>query len=341
MVQVKAQTRLAMRAYGDEDDFWAIRGFLQNVYLRNERTEHSWQAARLDWWRWHGIMNCGDGNLKTDIFLWETPSGEIGAVLNCEGRGHVFLQVDPRVRTQTLEEEMLDVAERELVGVGKPSGRLFISVSAQDRDVMRTELLARRGYSRRGDWQQIDRKRSLALAIPDVAVPEGYTIRAMKADDAELASRSWASWLAFHPDEPDEKYEGWTWLRNAMHAPMYRRDLDIVAEAPTGEIVAFATVWYDDVTRSSYFEPVGTMPEHQRRGLAKAVIAEGMRRAKEIGALVATVGGGGESNPSAEPLYAGMFGKEGISTTGWVKYLDGKDAERCADGGRPGPALGA
>jgi hypothetical protein len=58
--------------------------------------------------------------------------------------------------------------------------------------------------------------------------------------------------------------------------------------------------------------------------LAKAVIAEGMRRAKEMGALVATVGGGGESNPPVEPLYVGMFAKEGVSATGWLKYLDGK-----------------
>jgi len=43
-----------------------------------------------------------------------------------------------------------------------------------------------------------------------------------------------------------------------------------------------------------------------------------------MGALIATVGGGGESNPPAELLYAGMFQKEGVSATGWLKYLDGK-----------------
>jgi len=42
-----------------------------------------------------------------------------------------------------------------------------------------------------------------------------------------------------------------------------------------------------------------------------------------MGALIATVGGG-ESNPPAELLYAGMFQKEGVSATGWLKYLDGK-----------------
>jgi GNAT superfamily N-acetyltransferase len=314
----------AMRTYEREDDFWAIRQFLRDVYLRNGRTEHSWQTARFDYWRWHGIMNMGDGNLETDVFLWETPGGQLAAVANCEGRGHVFLQVDPRFRTLGLEEEMLNVAERSLGGIGKASGRPFVSVWAQDDDLMRTELLARRGHTRRAEWQEIERVRDLALPIPDVPGPEGYTIRAMKADDQELASRSWASWRAFHPDEPNDKYEGWEWQKSVHKAPMYRRDLDIIAEAPTGEIAAFATVWYDDVTRATCYEPVGTTPEHQRKGLAKAVIAEGMRRAKEMGALIATVGGGGESNPPAELLYAGMFQKEGVSATGWLKYLDGK-----------------
>lgn len=316
--------KLQMRSYEREDDYWAIRQFLRDVFLRNGRTEHSWPAARLDWWRWHGIPNCGAGGLETGTFLWETDGGELAAVLNWEDRGHAFLQVDPRFRTPALEEEMLDVAERSLSGIGTTSGRPFLCAYAEDGDAMRTDLLARRGYVRRADSQQIFRKRDLALPIPDAPVPEGYTIRAMRADEDELKKRSWASWRAFHADEPNWKYDGWTWLRSAMRAPMYRRDLDIVAEAPSGEIAAFATVWYDDVTRSTYYEPVGTMPEHQRRGLAKAVIAEGMRRSKDLGALFATVGGGGESNPPAEPLYAGMFGKEGISVAGWIKYLDGE-----------------
>ena len=314
--------KLSMRHYLGEDDYWAIREFLRDVYLRNDRTEHSWPAARLDWWRWHGIANCGHGKLERDVFLWETAGGELAAVLNSEGRGHIFLQVDPRYRTQALEEEMLDVAERELVGVGSSSGRPFVNVSAEDRDAMRTDLLARRGHTRRADSQEIQRKRDLALPVPDAPVPPGYTVRAMRAEEEDLKKRSWASWRAFHAEEPNWKYDGWTWLRSAMSAPMYRRDLDIVVEAPSGEIASFATVWYDDVTRATYYEPVGTMPEHRRRGLAKAAIAEGMRRSRDLGALYATVGGGGESNPPVEPLYATMFAKDGISTTGWLKYLD-------------------
>ncbi|MEI6171149.1 MAG: hypothetical protein WCQ45_01525 [bacterium] len=200
--------KLAMRRYEREDDFWAIRQFLRDVYLRNGRTEHSWQTARLDYWRWHGILNIGDGQLETDVFLWQAPGGELAAVLNSEGRGHAFLQVDPRVRTAALEEEMLGVAEEHLAGIGKSTGRPFISVSAQDSDALRVELLTRRGYTRRADWQVIQRKRDLALPIPEAPLPEGYAVRAVRADDEELAKRGWATWRSFHPDEPNEKVRG-------------------------------------------------------------------------------------------------------------------------------------
>ena len=54
------------------------------------------------------------------------------------------------------------------------------------------------------------------------------------------------------------------------------RTYRIVAVAPSGEFAAFCTVWFDDVTRTGAFEPVGTAPAHRRRGLGKAVMCEGV-----------------------------------------------------------------
>ena len=103
-------------------------------------------------------------------------------------------------------------------------------------------------------------------------------------DVDELPARSWFSWKAFQPDEPEENYEklGWEWYLDIQRCPLYRRDLDLVTIAPNGDIASFTTVWFDDVTRCAYFEPVGTYTPYQRRGLAKAVMYEGMRRAKRF-----------------------------------------------------------
>jgi mycothiol synthase len=315
--------KLVQRSYREEADYWAIRDFLRDVFLQNERREYSWTVARLDYWRWHVAANCGARPIEEGIYLWETNAGRIVAVLNPEDAGHAHLQVDPRFRTPELEEEMLCLAEERLVTIGPSSGRPVLVVGLLEGDTLREKILVRRGYEPRPESQAFDRYRDLSLPIPEVPMPEGYTIRPMTL--ADIPSRSWASWRAFHPNEPDEDYEGHDWYLNLLKAPMYRRDLDLVAADEDGAVVAFCTVWYDDVTRSGYYEPVGTMPEHQRRGLCTALLHEGMRRLKERGALHACIGGGGEANPIAEGVYSRASTDEDSYVT-WLKYLDGKPA---------------
>ena len=67
--------------------------------------------------------------------------------------------------------------------------------------------------------------------------------------------------------------------------------MHIVAIAPDGQIASLCTVWHDNVTRTVLYEPGGTMPAHQRRGPAKAITCEGVRRLKGMGVLVAFVNG--------------------------------------------------
>jgi mycothiol synthase len=183
----------------------------------------------------------------------------------------------------------------------QPDGSQRLVLWVREDDGLRSDLLTRRGYVR-GQQTEHQRRRPLDRPIPDFQPAPGYTIRAL-GDERELPARSWVSWRAFHPDEPDEKYEGWEWYRNVQRAPLYRRDLDLVAVAPDGELAAFCTVWFDDVTRTAAFEPVGTHPSHQRRGLGRAVMAEGLRRAARLGATLMAVGSYSEA---AGALYASL-----------------------------------
>ena len=88
--------------------------------------------------------------------------------------------------------------------------------------------------------------------------------------------------------------------------------------APNGDIASFTTVWFDDVTRCAYFEPVGTYTPYQRRGLAKAVMFEGLRRVKRLGATFAFVGG---FSPEADALYTSVMGPEYMRAERWTKEL--------------------
>jgi mycothiol synthase len=306
---------LHARPYQSEDNFWRARDFLRRVYLANERREWSWQVYRWDYWRWHINENIFRVPLAEAIALWETPTGELAAILNLDNPGEVAHQLDPAHRTLALEEAMLAHAETHLAKADA-DGRRSLIVWAHDEDPLRPALLAERGYTVhfRGDHQ---RRRSLEAPLPDPPLAPGYTVRALGGSE-ELPARSWLSWRAFHPDEPDEKYEGWAWYENVQRCPLYRQQLDLVAVAADGELAAFTTVWFDDVTRSGAFEPVGVEPGHQRRGLGKAVMAEGLRRLQRLGATQAHVNSYSEP---AHALYASMGFMEMDVSAAWRKEL--------------------
>ncbi|HEX6386119.1 MAG TPA: GNAT family N-acetyltransferase [Anaerolineae bacterium] len=57
-------------------------------------------------------------------------------------------------------------------------------------------------------------------------------------------------------------------------------------------------------------------PAHQRRGLGKAVMAEGLRRAKRLGATMAYVG---SYSPAAHALYASVGFTEYDLYEPWLK----------------------
>jgi ribosomal protein S18 acetylase RimI-like enzyme len=306
--------KLINRAYQTEADFWRIRDFLRQVMLLNGLRERSWHVARWDYWRWHGVENMGEGPLEQTVFLWETPEGEIAAVLNPEGRGDAFLQIHPAQRTLALERAMLDLAEERLSVEG--GGRRRLGVWAHADDPLRREELLRRGYSQ-GVEAEAQRRRTLDGEIPVVFLPAGYRLRSL-GEEPELPARSWASWRAFHPSAPDSEYEGREWYRNIQRAPLYRRDLDLVAVAPDGEIAGFCTLWYDDYTRSGSYEPVGVRPEHQRRGLGKALMLEGLRRLQRLGATNAFVS---SYEPAAHALYASAGFAEFDLYQAWVKLF--------------------
>ena len=306
-----------MRKYRDNEDYWRIRPFLREIFLLNGRREVTWQVAEWDYWRWPEVESWGGGPIESCFLIWEMPDGQIVAVVNGRGPGDAHFQVHPAFHTPPLEAEMLDAAEAHLAKTNE-NGQQTLDVWIDGGNVVRRDMLQRRGYAR-SDEVLHKHRISLSEPIRDVSIPDGFTLRPL-GDVDELPARSWFSWKAFQPDEPEENYEklGWEWYLDIQRCPLYRRDLDLVTIAPNGDIASFTTVWFDDVTRSAYFEPVGTYTPYQRRGLAKAVMVEGLRRVKRLGATMAFVGG---FSPEADALYTSVMGPEYTRSERWVKEL--------------------
>ena len=302
-----------MQPYQGEVDYWRIREFLRRVSILNDRHDYAWSLLRWDYWRWHVNENIFKLNLPEVISLWES-DGQIVAVLNPDSPGEAFFQIHPASHENGLISEMLDAAEANLPSL-KDDGKKELIVWVNETDDSTKHLFTERGYVRSKYLAEHMRRRFYTAPVPVPVLPAGYTLHAL-GDEDELPVRSWLSWKVFHPNEPDEDYQGWEWYKNVQRIPLYRRDLDILAVAPDGELAAFCTVWFDDVTRTAVFEPVGTHPEHQKRGLGKAVMAEGLRNAERLGATLATVSSYGKA---AHALYESMGFTEFDLLEPWMK----------------------
>lgn len=299
-----------------EDDFWNTRNFLREVFLLNGSLEHSWNVARLDYWRWHFIKTCNIfGSVEKGLTIWKNATGKIIAALNHLGDSELRLHVHPHFRSDELENEMLAYGEENFYRT-TDDGRRYILMPIFEDDTRRQGIAQSRGYKKKSGWGHHYR-RDLVASIPDVSIPSGYLIRSMGGTE-EYPTRSWASWRAFHNDEPNENYDGdYSWYGNLQSAPLYRRDLDIVAIAPDESIAAFRTIFYDDFTRSAVTVLVGTAVEHWRRGLGKAVITEGLRRLKEMGCK--HVFSTAHEEP-ADFLYRSVMQEMKVTDT-WVKVM--------------------
>jgi mycothiol synthase len=304
------------RPYQSEDDYWRMRQFLRDVFMLNGRLERCWHVARLEYARWHTCLNCANVTLNQVVHLWEAGLQVAAILMPDGGKGEAHFLLHPEFKTRALKLEMLKVAEQHLYAT-REDGSCTLLLWVHQTDGELQELLISHGY-RKEDFPEHQWRRDLDKPIPDVPLAPGYTIRSL-GDGLELLERCYASGLGFHEGDIKiavENRNDPTWYRNIQTAPLYRRDLDLVAVAPDGAIAAFCTIWFDDVTRTAYYEPVATVPAHQRKGLGKAIMTEGLRRLQCMSATRAFVGG---YNQAANALYQSVMGPDYELDEPWVK----------------------
>jgi len=280
---------LTLRQYASQADYWRAREFFRALRIANPRPSGNWHVGEFDYWRWHWLENVVQ-RPPNELRYWETVDGKIASVLVQGDPGVCHPMMDPEVACDDLRREMLEIAESNFA-IPLRDGQRAIFIWSDLKDDRLSAVLEARGYglaegahaTEHNAWQAL-------LSAPDPApLPAGYAIRSM-GDVEELQPRSLASWRSFHPGEPDEDADSTgDWYRNIQRAPLYRRDLDVVAVAENGDIAAFATCFFDDVSRTGVFVLVGSAPPHQRKGLGKAVMTENLRRLHRLGAIGAYV----------------------------------------------------
>jgi ribosomal protein S18 acetylase RimI-like enzyme len=136
--------------------------------------------------------------------------------------------------------------------------------------------------------------RPLFDAVDQPDAPD-VDIRGLRPEDID--SRATCQSEAF---APGSRTTPATWRHLLANAPGYDPDLDSVAVAPDGTVAAAAVAWLDHANRVGEFEPVGTRPSCQRRGLGRAVLLRGLSRMRERGMTTAIV----RTNATNDPAIA-------------------------------------
>jgi predicted N-acetyltransferase YhbS len=294
--------QIRFRKYDHKQDFLPVRDFLVETYTLLDKPIN-WRLDRWNYARYFVIPMIGayakdpvspQDSLQAirwwedHIRLWENDEGSVVAVTAFEHPwpGDVFFLRHPEY--DFLLDEMFEDAEENLVHPDNKTLRIHI----YEHDEPLRAVAQRRGYQKKDEWFEEDTEFVIRGELPEPKLPGGFTIQSM-ADENDLERRRKAFGRGFNHEDPKE----WPSLfsyQELQKAPDYRRDRDLYIVAPDGEYVSFCILWWDERNRMGILEPVGTVPEHRRKGLARAVVYEAIRRAAALGAEKVVVGAGME-----------------------------------------------
>jgi mycothiol synthase len=308
------QQPITSRPYQGMDDLMRIRYFLMDTYRLN-RTFHNWLIRRLEGTRFYGMDPERAEKWEKKVRLWETEDGQLVGVAHVEGGGHgdAWLQVHPIYRH--IEGQMLDWAEQNLAVPDKgKDNRPLLWLNVYEFDEIRQDMLTERGYEKDDRWG-ILRWRTMYDPIPDVALADGYKIRSLRPGEMDDCA-GWAAVIGAVFAHANPSAED---IARFQMSPSYRHDLHLVAEAEDGSFAAFAGLTIDTMNQVAEFEPVGTHPDHRKKGLGKALMVEGLRRLKKMDVHTVYVGTG-DMIP-ANKLYESIGFTEHHKSHTWRKWF--------------------
>ena len=276
----------------------------------------NWHIGRLENWRYASWDN-PDSWYQRNVRLWRDEAGELAAyVISESGKGDIHLQFMPQ--HEDALPAMLDWIEgtwaqgEPAQGDGAQGGEQ-ISIYLFENRTELGEVLAAHGYVDQGQTG-FTRTYDLSRPYPPVPLPKGCAVETL-ALNGEHAKHTETERLTFGSDYLDER-----WFYGKASAPSYSHELDFCVVSPERQHVAFCLAWIDQANHVAEIDPVGTHPDHRRRGFATAVISACLRELRARGVRLATIGSGGEPNPSNR-LYESLGGVATRQENRWTKAL--------------------
>jgi GNAT superfamily N-acetyltransferase len=260
----------------------------------------NWDIRRWEAACWYDKNENGNPDWHKNSQLWETGTGRLIGMVHPDGLGFPYIEIHPDYRH--LEADMIIWAESHLTEPKADSTGNQLQFFVYEYDVHRQQLLVERGYQKMNYGGVIRHMRLGQRPLPRPQLAQGYTLRTTDPENGRDAQQiadllNAAFNRTFHIAL---EYQQFT--RNAT---CFHPELDLVAVAQDGSFAAYAGIPYDELNQRGIFEPVCTHPDHRQKGLAKALMQEGLHRLKAHGAVDVVVETG--DMVPANRLYTSMF----------------------------------
>jgi GNAT superfamily N-acetyltransferase len=280
------------------DHLGAVTELLQRVRSAHP-TSGVYEAAEMHWW-WT-VARATDGSAQ--LYWYDDDGRPAAAVLVTDfGDGSSAVYDDPIIVVIALPNASPDwvahVVERGLAHVRDLGvGVVGIEV-ARDDDVLRS-VLQEQGFTLTGEG--VVQCWLATSALPEISdLPAGYRLLDRRDTVGHLHHM-------VGRNRPDIAHR-------LGQSSLYRPDLDLLvvcadpAETETGtadDVAAYGMFWFDPVTATGVVEPMRTLDDHQRRGLARHVLTAGVHRLAAAGATRISIAFEPD-NASARHLYLGV-----------------------------------
>ena len=319
-------TPIDSHAYAGREDLQAMASIVTAAWARSDHALVHCTVGDLEWWLASGGA---DADWSSRIRIWTIGGDPAGwGWLSPPSSLDSFIRAGLPDADAVVIRDEIDAwhAERARTFAAAPSadpGTSVASADAPERVLLdqwavdgspdAVRLLAR-------GWTPTDTiltqyGQSLDLELDPPRVPDGYVLRSLRGP-ADIPARVEVHRAAFAPSRMTvEKY---AILVDQHH---YAFDRDVVLEAADGSFAAFAMCWMDPAGSVGEFEPVGTHPDHQRRGLGRVILRHGLRLMRAAGlreALVFSL----RSNAASEALYRAAGFDERALHRRWQTPLD-------------------
>ena len=272
-------------------------------------------AGDIYWW----LQNRGHRQADPDIHIWtdeeKAPAGFAWMFAPRDGTPEADILVRPDRRGSGIESEMLRWLEERAKSMHAREGQdLHFDIGGYG-DPQWESYIEGQGYVL-GDtalvhfWQSLDE-------VPDILPPPGFHVQG-SSGESDAFERD--SVLGLSNSRSGSRREFYI---DAMRTPGYRNDLDLAVVSESGDQVAMCIAWLDSDNKVGEFEPVACLPDYRRRGLSRAMIVEGLRRLKALGAESAIVYTWSTNEPAIR-LYESCGFRELFRDRTYTKALQGR-----------------